>query len=159
MTSASCLPLSLVPPFPPFPLISQLLSLPLPISPLLVPSARVIYLSPARKIACRGLRFPSRLPLCLCLFFFNSKDFIDKVPTLSSSSCLSPPLLLPSISLFLSWIFPPLPPSLPRRLSFLHSLPLLLASDRCKNRTGEALSPLPACQLINIFMRGVINYT
>lgn len=43
----------------------------------------------------------------------------------------------------------------------LFSIPLFLplSSDQSKNRTGEALSPLPARRLISIFMRSVINYT
>lgn len=51
-------------------------------------------------------------------------------------------------------------PSPPHSLSlsvFHPSFPL--SSDECKNRTGEALSPLPARRLISIFMRGSINYT
>lgn len=100
---------------------------------------------------------PSILPQC---FFVERLRFHKCISTLSSSSLFCP-LSFPLFHLFpflsrSNTHFPSLSSS-PSLFSIPFSFPL--PSDQCKNRTGEALSPLPARWLISIFMRGTINYT
>lgn len=142
-------------------LISPFLSLLLPISPLHVPSAWVIHLSPTQY----STTWARRSPYCHNTYLLNAEDFINVFPH----------SLLPAFSSFALCLFPSFtyfPFSIDATCSFLASPPFLspapsfpslffppLSSEECKNRTGEALSPLSARRLISIFMRGSINYT
>lgn len=143
-----------------FPLISPFLSLPLPISPLHVPSAWVIHLSPTQY----STTWARHRPYCHNAYLSNARDFINVFPhSLSYKHFPSLPFVFSPLSL--------IPFPLLQQHTLFQYLPFLslsvfypslfpsLSSDECKNRTGEALSPLPARRLISIFMRGPINYT
>lgn len=140
-----------------FPLISPFLSLPLPILPLHVPSAWVIHLSPTQ-YSTTGAR---HRPYCHNAYLSNARDFINVFPHSPSSVFLLALRLIPSFTYSLSSSsthFPSFSTRIPLSVSLsLFSIPLSFSfsSDECKNRTGEALSPLPACRLISIFMSGL----